>query len=232
MARHSSHQAAWAVCIAAGLTLLLYFVPALHIIAYPFMLLSTLVHEMGHGLTAMLLGGHFHSFQLWPDGSGVAVFSGNFGRFTSALIAAGGLLGPSITAAIFFNALATPRRAQICLGIFGVLCIVAIVFLVRNLFGIVFVAVIAALCLLFAFGKPKQHAQVALAFLAAQLALSVFSRMDYLFTPVAQTSAGAMPSDVTQMAQALWLPYWFWGGLLAVFSVLVLVMGVRRLFKL
>jgi hypothetical protein len=35
-----------------------------------------------------------------------------------------------------------------------------------------------------------------------------------------------MPSDVAQIAEALWLPYWFWGGLLAVVSVAVLVGGL------
>ncbi len=232
MPSSSSRQAAWAVSIAAVLTLLLYFVPALQLLAYPFMLLSTLVHEMGHGITAMLLGGRFHSFQRWIDGSGVAMYSGDFGRFTTALVAAGGLLGPSITAAIFFNAVATPKRAQVCLGLFALLCGMAIILLVRNLFGIVFVALIAMLSLLFAVGKLKRHAQLALAFLATQLALSVFSRMDYLFTPIANTNAGAMPSDVGQIAHALFLPYWFWGALLAVFSILVLVAGLRRLFKI
>ncbi len=225
------NSSAWAILIASCLTLLLYFVPALHFAAYPFLLLSTLVHEMGHGITAMLLGGHFHSFQMWSDGSGVAQYSGRFGALANAAVAAGGLLGPSITAAIFFNALRAPRHAQICLALFASLCIVAIVLVVRNVFGIIFVAIVASLCIVFAFSKAKQYAQIALAFLATQLALSVFSRMDYLFTPIAHTSAGAMPSDVSQIARALWLPYWFWGALLAVFSVLVLVFGLRQVLK-
>ena len=62
-----------------------------------------------------------------------------------------------------------------------------------------------------------------LVFLAVQLALSVFSRSDYLFTSVARTGAGPMPSDVAQMASALFLPFWFWGAACGALSLAVLL---------
>ncbi len=40
-----------------------------------------------------------------------------------------------------------------------------------------------------------------------------------------------MPSDVARIAEALWLPYWIWGGLCAVFSALVLVLGLRAYLR-
>jgi len=58
------------------------------------------------------------------------------------------------------------------------------------------------------------------------MALSVFSRGDYLFKEHAQTGAGLMPSDVSHMAQALGGPYWVWGAACGAFSVLVLALGV------
>ena len=59
--------------------------------------------------------------------------------------------------------------------------------------------------------------------MAVQLSLSVFSRADYLFTE----TAGAGPSDVAQMADALFLPYWFWGIVCGAISGLVLLSGIR-----
>ncbi len=70
----------------------------------------------------------------------------------------------------------------------------------------------------------KRQARPAL--LAIQLSLSVFSRGDYLFTDVAETAGGTMPSDVARMAEALILPYWFWGGVVGLLSVLVLIIGL------
>ena len=73
--------------------------------------------------------------------------------------------------------------------------------------------------------------QLTVVFLAVQLTLSVFSRSDYLFTDVAHTSNGPMPSDVAVMQQALVLPYWFWGGVCALFSVTVLWFGIKRFLR-
>ena len=36
-------------------------------------LLSTLAHELGHGIAALLVGGGFESFVLYADGSGAAM---------------------------------------------------------------------------------------------------------------------------------------------------------------
>ena len=69
-------------------------------------------------------------------------------------------------------------------------------------------------------------AQGTLVFLAVQLALSVFTRGDYLFTEVAHSSAGAMPSDVAVMASHLGGPFWVWGLACGLISVLVLVGGL------
>ena len=216
---------------ATMLTMLLYVVPIFRPLAYPFLLLSTLVHEMGHGLAAILVGGHFNSFTMWADGSGAANISGDFSRFSRALVAAAGLVGPAIAASIFFASIRSQRRSRVILASFGIILLLAILLVERNLFGVAFVAGISALCLFFSLGAAKAHAQTLVTFLAAQLSLSVFSRSDYLFTDVAQTSAGSMPSDVAQMADALWLPYWFFGALCGVFSIGVLVFGIKRIFR-
>jgi len=39
-----------------------------------------------------------------------------------------------------------------------------------------------------------------------------------------------MPSDVAQMAENLFLPYWFWGAVCGLFAVAVLVLGLRAFF--
>jgi hypothetical protein len=69
-------------------------------------------------------------------------------------------------------------------------------------------------------------AQFTLVFLAVQLALSVFTRADYLFTEVAHSSAGVMPSDVAVMAQHLGGPFWVWGLACGLVSLAVLLAGL------
>jgi hypothetical protein len=207
-------------------TVLLYVVPYGHTIGYPLMLLSTLAHEMGHGIAGWLVGGSFDSLVMWPNGSGAARVATSGGRVARAVVSAGGLVGPAVAGAVGFALATRAGLARAALITAAALLTVANVLLVRNPFGWAFVGVLAALLALIGFRARAWLSQLTVLFLSVQLALSVFSRGDYLFTDVAQTGAGPMPSDVANMADALFLPYWFWGAVCGAFSVAVLAVGV------
>jgi hypothetical protein len=212
--------------VCALVTFALYRFPEGRYLAYPLMLISTLAHELGHGLTAVLVGGRFVRFEMWADGSGVATWGGSGGRLELAIVAAGGLVGPAFVAALAFAAGRRPRGARRALLFCAFGLGLTLLLVVRNLFGVLFVGMLLLFCLLVGLKASDDIAQLSLVFLALQLALSVFSRGDYLFTPTAQTAAGPMPSDVGQMANALLLPFWFWGGVCGLFSVAVLAFGL------
>ena len=226
-----SERARLVLGVSVVATLLLYVVPYGYVLAYPLMLLSTLVHEMGHGLAALLVGGSFHQFQMWPDGSGVAMWSAEPSRLRLAVVAAGGLLGPASAAAVGFAAGRTARGARRFLHVITILLALSLVLVVRNLFGWMFVGIFALGLWWVASRSKAETAQLVLVFLSVQLTLSVFSRGDYLFTPTARTAQGEMPSDVGQMAHALLLPYWFWGGLCAGCSIWILIQGLRAYWR-
>jgi hypothetical protein len=227
----ASKNARRALLISVLLTLALYVIPFGNLIGYPLVLLSTLAHEMGHGIAAMLVGNDFQSLQLYADGSGMAMSAGSPGRLKQAIVSAGGLVGPAVVAAGLFGVGRYPRLARPALAMIGVALLVAVVLVVRNIFGIFFISTLGIIALAIVIKGSKGLAQLSLVFVAVQLALSVFSRGDYLFTDVAHTAAGNMPSDVANMANALFLPYWFWGGVCGGFSVLVLVLGLLWFLK-
>ena len=212
--------------VAAAATLVLYLLPGARVIGRPLILLATLVHELGHGLAAMLLGGSFKRLQLWWNGSGVASYEGRFSALSRALIAAGGPLGPPLAALALFWAGTKPESAQLALAILAGVCVLVELLFVRNLFGFVFVLLLGAALALLAWRATASVAQFACAFLALQMSLSVFSRGDYLFQAQARTAAGMMPSDTAQIAAAIGLTYWFWGGLIALISLAVVAYGL------
>ncbi len=223
----ASERRAWrALLISAGVTGALYVVPFGDVLSYPLVLLSTLAHEMGHGLTAVAVGGDFESFKLYADGSGVAQWSGNPSRLDRALVSAGGLIGPAVVAALLFFLGKWAKVARVALTLIGAALILALVLLIRNFFGFAFVGLIAGLCLWIGIKGSVRAAQIAVVFVGVQLALSVFSRGDYLFTETANTANGPMPSDVAQISDALFGPYWMWGGLCGAVSVGVLMGGL------
>ncbi|MCG8458597.1 MAG: M50 family metallopeptidase, partial [Holophagales bacterium] len=228
-ARRFSRNARTALVLAGAATGILYLIPHGHYVIYPLMLLSTLAHEMGHGVAALLVGGRFHAFHMWPDGSGVALWSAEPGRLRLALVAAGGLVGPALVAAFGFLGARTARGARTLLAVAVFLLALSLVLVVRGTFGWIFVLVLTAGLFFAARKGPDDLVQLVVVFLALQLALSVFSRADYLFVAEARTAQGIMPSDVARMAEALWLPYWFWGGVCGAVSLAVLLVGLRGL---
>ena len=231
MSSLSRRQARVALVTSVGLTMLLYWLPMGSTLAYPLILLSTLAHELGHGIAAMMVGCSFDAFVLYSDGSGAAMSSGNPGRLASAFISAGGLIGPAIAASGCFLVGRKGKAARTALVLIGGLLMVALVMVIRNLFGWFFVGTVAALCLWGGLKAARDVAQLIVLFIGVQLALSVFSRSDYLFTNIAHTAAGPAPSAVAHMADALFLPYWFWGVVCGTVSIAVLIVGLRACIR-
>ncbi len=226
-----STRARWALVVSAVITVALYLIPYGHHIAYPLLLISTLVHELGHGVAAEIVGGDFISFKMWADGSGVAMHTAPAGGAAKAFIAAGGLCGPAVAAAAMIALAPRPKWARYALGGFGAALALSLLLVVRNGFGIVFTGALAGAALVIAVRGSAQLAQGALLFLAVQLALSVYSRGDYLFMRWANTEAGRMPSDSEHMAMAMGGSYWFWGAMCAAFSVAMLAAGAWAFWR-
>lgn len=224
--RAHRRRAKKALYISVALTLLLYVIPFGNFIAYPLMLFSTVVHELGHGLASIAVGGSFKQMVVFADGSGVASHTDAGGGISRALVSAGGLVGPAVVAGLAFALGRREKVARVTLGVGAVfLAIVTAVFM-RNPFGIVFTSVIALGMGWVAWRQSAEVAQLALVFLAVQLSLSVFSRADYLFVSEAHTGAGVMPSDTAHMAIALGGSYWMWGLACGAFSIAVLGAGI------
>src|SRR4029453_14776899 len=123
------------LAISVLVTALLYAVPFGRTIAWPLILVSTLAHELGHGLAAAALGGSFEALRLHADASGVGLWRGCFGRFPTPAVGAGAaLLGPAVPAFLLLVLGRSARQAQFALGILGVALVVVGLFLVRNAF--------------------------------------------------------------------------------------------------
>ena len=205
---------------------LLWQVPYGRQILYPLTLLATFAHEMGHGLTAMLVGEQFDQLLLNADGSGLAIWRGNPGQLATALVAAGGLVGPSIAGIGLLLLSRSQRHASAVLVALAAVIVVCVLVWVRNAFGVVFLLSTAAALALAAKVLPAAIASFLLHLMAVTLCLSWFTDLDYMFSAQATVNGVIRPSDSAAIADALWLPYWFWGGVVACFSLAVTALGI------
>ena len=219
MAR-KNHDLRILVGAAAAITIIAWQFPAGRIALWPFTLLATFAHELGHGLTAMLLGADFQYIVLRPDGSGVATWTGSVGRLGRALIAAGGLAGPAIFGALTLVLSRSPRAARPIIGVFAFFAVFSFL-RVGSVFTAAFLlTLLAAAFALFRYASVET-ALFATRVAAVELGLSVFQDMNYMFSP----GIAGQASDSAAIADALLLPYWFWGGLIAAFSLTVVALG-------
>lgn len=88
----SPQQTLTLISLAGLITLGVALVPWLGLFNYPFRLLLTIVHELGHGLAALLTGGSFIRFVIFPNGAGLAYTAGGW----RLLIIPAGYLGVAL----------------------------------------------------------------------------------------------------------------------------------------
>ncbi len=224
-ATSSSETGARAALILGALLILALqrWVPMGRLLLYPFTLLSTWVHEMGHGLTALLVGGNFLRLDIFADASGMAHLEVVRG-FRSALSSAGGLLGPPLFGAL---CLLIARRAARPLLLFLAACLLLSLLLwVRTLVGLITVGGlglgIAALARWLPTGGRLFFAQL----LGLLFVFDTVARGDYLFSEGARVGGSLHPSDVASIAKALGGSYLMWGGLIACLSGALVLLGL------
>ncbi|MCC5945806.1 MAG: M50 family metallopeptidase [Bernardetiaceae bacterium] len=211
-------------------TVVVWNLPFGRTILYPFQILGTWFHEMGHGLTAIFTGERFIELQMFPNGSGFARHTSG-GRIANAIIAAGGLLAPPIVGAAFIIAGRTRRTARIALGMLAFMLVLSVIIWVRSLFGVLAVSAFGAIATFLALKSPKEVQQFTIQFLGIQAWASTYLSLDYMFSPGANVGGQSLPSDTMAIQQSLFLPYWFWGALIALCSVALLVVSLRIAFK-
>ncbi|MFH1112285.1 MAG: M50 family metallopeptidase [Pseudomonadota bacterium] len=211
---------------AALVTVILWQLPFGNYILYPFTILATWFHEMAHGIAALILGGGFTKLLIFPDGSGLAYYSGPLflEPISQALVAAAGPIGPPLAGAALIIASRTTQSASVALKILAVLLLVSTAVWVRSLFGIIAIPALGLLTLFISLKASARTRVFAVQFLGVQACVSTYLQVGYLFSH----SAGSLGlSDTARIQQVLLLPYWFWGALIAASSFLILVRSLR-----
>jgi len=216
-----------ALITAAVVTLVLeHFIPFGGLIVYPFTLLTTWVHETGHGLAALIVGGHFQRLEIFWDASGVAHTVENPG-WPVAVVCLGGLLAPPLVGMIILILARGPRRALGILIALAAALLVSLALWVRSPAGYFAVPLVAALLGAVVLRGSENRRLVAAHFIAVQLALDTLGRMlHYVFVPTAMSGGHESRSDIALIADNLGGHYMLWGLLVAAIALGLLAVGL------
>lgn len=209
-------------------------IPFGSLIVYPLTLLTTWVHEMGHGLTALLVGGQFRSLDIFSDASGLAQASAAHGR-REAAVCAGGLLAPPILGAVILGFVHGPRRARVLLLALAGALVISVAIWVRSVTGLIAMPLCALLlgwAALRGFAKHPERRVLLAQIFGVVLALDTLTRMlSYVFTAQVEVGGEKRPSDIAMLAENAGGHYLLWGVLFAGFACGLLALGLVRAWR-
>ena len=216
-----------AILIAAGI----YFVVAALVpfgstLLYPLTLFTTWVHEMGHGMSALICGGSFSHLEIRWNAGGTA-WSYAAPGWPDAIVAAGGLLAPPLLGSIILATVHGPRRARgVLLFLVGALAL-SVALYVRSAVGIVTMSALAVVfgyVSLVAFRENPERRVWFAQLLAVILSIDTLTRMvSYAF--MGKTSEGKV-SDTAHIAENLGGHHLLWGLAITVLALGMLAFGV------
>lgn len=206
--------------LAAALCLAISLTPWGPLLLYPFTLFTTWVHECGHAIMVVLVGGRVAAITIDPNTSGLTQSLVPSGRLTQGLVASAGYLGASVVGCLLMAATRVDRRARPILAGIGVFMLLTAVMWMRNLFGVMVVIAWGLTLLALARKGSGRAPRFMLRVLAIQVALNAIFDIRVLFLVHGR-------SDAATMARLLVAPAWFWAAVWMTTSVLMLAWTLR-----
>lgn len=201
---------------AVAVSLVVSLTPWAGILLYPFKLFTTWIHECGHAVMTVLVGGRVTSITIEPDTSGLTQSLVPVGRVARGLVASSGYLGAAAVGCLLMAATRVEKRAHVILLGLGLFMLVTLVLWMRNAFGVVVVLAWAGTLILLARRGVTNAARFLLSLLAIQVALQSVYDIRVLFL----IERGA--SDADTMARLFFLPSWVWATAWMLTSVAML----------
>jgi hypothetical protein len=225
----SQAEQAGRLLLAGLVVVMLPALPLGNYLIYPFVILTTWFHEMGHGLTAMATGQEFRQLMIFASGSGVAEsrLAADSLPWVQAAIAAGGPLAPCVVGGALILASANPKLWRPALWLMAAAIFVSVIIWVRSPVGYAVLPLVGACLALIAWRAKPAFTRFALQFLGILAAMSMLRDFHYLFTREAVIEGRAVLSDTGQIAAVTGLPHWLWAAVILLVSA-VMVGGALK----
>jgi hypothetical protein len=202
--------------VAVAVSLVVSLTPWAQVLLYPFRLFTTWVHECGHAVMTILVGGRVSSIMVRPDTSGLTTSVVPVGRITGGLVASAGYLGAAIVGCLLMAATRVEKSAHRILQGLGACMFITLVFWIRNPFGVGVVLAWGVALVALARQGSRAVPRFLLSLLAIQVALNSVYDIRVLFL------IDRGPSDAATMARLFLLPSWVWATLWMLLSVTML----------
>lgn len=230
---------AMTLLFAAGLSIVLWFVPFAEILSYPFRIFVTFIHEGGHAIAALLTGNSVQSLSVAVNASG-ETYTTNGGTFSQMFVSSAGYLGAMTFGALLLVLIRRAVAARLVLA--GSALLILVLTSVFGLFkplvagswsslsGIpftVFAGILLAVGLLaVARFASAGVATFVLSLLAVQCVLNALLDLKTVFF-LSSPFAATVPNDAVNMATITGVPAIIWVVIWIVVAFGILSIALR-----
>lgn len=186
------------------LAVILMNVPYVKWAMYPFTVYSTWIHELCHGLAAIMAGGEIIKLEIFSDTSGLATYqlpTSADGDDRKPFVTSAGYQGTAMIGMLLLVIRRTkrgPRAGTMALGLFMV---ISVALWVRNAFGIAFLLAMGILLMLSSWFFTSTWIRNLYVFLAVTCALNAITAVKVLFGDSGQVNGQDVASDAESMAE-------------------------------
>jgi hypothetical protein len=197
--------------LAFAFSLVLRHIPVLGWAVYPFQLLVTMVHELSHGLAALLTGGRFIEFTISPNAAGLATTAGGWRWFIIPAGYLGAAIFGGVLLVLIYRSPGTRARRllAITLGLFFALMTLLFA---RNLTAIAVGGLAALVLMVLGWYGPPLVLLFTLNLVAIQASLnaldSLLGLMRLNASPFQQANDAQAMADVTHAPALAWAISW------------------------
>lgn len=208
------------------MVLIVYFAGQIPILSKPFRLLSTWVHELGHGLGAIISGGSFEQMIITPRFSGLAhTFSG--GDLERVVVLLSGLLGPAIAGGLMLILTRRFGRSRPALLILAAALFATLILWAGDNFTRISVLGFGIVVSLIAVKASPLIRSASAHVIALAFCLNAVADFSYFFMNSSNLEINGGKSDTTALADIIGGPHIFWAIVPSLLSILILFMALK-----
>ena len=194
---------------------------------WPLKQFGVYVHELFHGLAALVSGGSFSKMILFQDGGGVA-YTVTYSPVSRVIVSAGGLIGPALLGGIVLFFSRRFRLTHYLLKALAALLVICTLLWVRDWYTAIFGISIATLLAAVSFLPSKTFLRIFAQYLGIQLSVENLLDFDYMFTERFVRDGQTHLSDTGNIARVLGGSYFFWGCLIAAITLLIILVTLIK----
>ncbi len=188
------------------------------ILLYPLKLFTVLLHEISHGLAAILTGGRFLRLEISPEMGGVATTAGGW----RILVVSAGYLGSMLWGGLVVLLASRLKNDKLISYVIGVILLLLTALFIRGWFGMIFGILFGGGMI--ALGKFAPAAVNDFVLKVIGLTSVLYAVIDIKDDLISRT---VEHSDAWEMSRLLLLPAVFWGILWGVLAVVAAFFVLR-----